>query len=35
MKQADVFIRIIDAEWKRLAAEGLPADFDEEGLRKI
>ena len=27
VKQADVFIRIIAAEWKRLAAERLPADL--------
>lgn len=35
VKQADAFIRIIDAEWKRLAAEGLPVDLVKGALRKF
>ena len=35
VKQADAFIRIIDAEWKRLATEGLPVDLVKGALRKF
>lgn len=35
VEKADTFIQIIDAEWKRLLAEGLPEDLLQGALRKF